>query len=217
MSTQRSALPSRQRGIAFWHILLLVVIAVSLAVCAKNNSVPYFQRPLNDIKLPGIPRLNFQNDVPAPDKPSRPSETYYSYSDNSYGNNSNNTSDDDVEWLLASNNTSQVKPLSGSTRQVTPPPSDSSYEIQYPRNLTDGFYTVQVLSGYNSKNAYSLRDALRNEGYRAYIHQEKDQQGILFKVRVGHYKNRSDAFAMNTKLRLNYPKTIKGSFVLLRQ
>lgn len=199
---QRSALPSRQRGIAFWHILLLVVIAVSLAVCAKTQSIPYLQRPLSDIKIPGIPQLNFQNDVPAT-RPARPSETYYAYNDGKR----NSTSEDNVEWLLTSNNTSQVKP----------PPGGSSYELQYPRNLASGFYTVQVLSGYNSKSAYALRDALRNEGYKAYIHQQTDRQGILFKVRVGQYKNRADAFAMNTKLRLSYPKNIKGSFVLLRQ
>ncbi len=199
---QRSALPSRQRGIAFWHILLLVVIAVGLAVCAKTQSIPYLQRPLSDIKIPTIPQLNFQNDVPAV-RPARPAETYYSYNDEKR----NNTSDDNVEWLLTSNNTQQVKA----------PPNGSSYELQYPRNLASGFYTVQVLSGYNSKSAYTLRDALRNEGYKAYIHQETDKQGILFKVRVGQYKNRADAFAMNTKLRLSYPKSIKGSFVLLRQ
>ncbi|CAA6807948.1 MAG: Unknown protein [uncultured Thiotrichaceae bacterium] len=201
---QRSALPlpSRQRGITFWHVLLLVVIAVSLAVCAKNQSIPYLQRPLSDIKIPTIPQLNFQNDVPAR-RPAPPSETDYSYSDEKR----HNTSDDNVEWLLTSNN----------TRQVKAPPNGSSYELQYPRNLTSGFYTVQVLSGYNSKSAYTLRDALRNDGYKAYIHQETDKYGILFKVRVGQYKNRADAFAMNTKLRLSYPKTIKGSFVLLRQ
>nr|CAA6826265.1 MAG: Unknown protein [uncultured Thiotrichaceae bacterium] len=198
MSRQGSALPSRQRGIAFWHILLLIVIAVSLAVCAKNNSVPVLQRPLSDIKneiaSKGLTRFKFQNNVPA----QRPSESHQYYNDQ-------NT--DNVEWLLTNNDTSQVKP----------PSHDSSYELQYPRDLSHGFYTVQVLSGYNSKNAYQLRNALRNEGYKAYIHQETTDQGILFKVRVGKYTNRADAFAMNTKLRIGYPKNIKGSFVLLRQ
>ncbi len=201
MNRQRSTLPSHQRGIAFWHILLLVIIAVSLAVCAKTQTIPYLQRPLSEIKMPGMPRFNFQNNVPPAPVSARSSEI------DSFRDNSNNTSNNNAEWLL----------VGGSTTQVKAPPSDSSYELQYPRNLSSGFYTVQVMSGYHSKNAYALRDALRNDGYSAYIHQETDRQGILFKVRVGHYRNRADAFAMNTKLRLSYPKNIKGSFVVLRQ
>ena len=200
MKRQLSATLSRQRGITFWHVLLLVVIAVSLAVCAKNHSIPYLQKPIGDIKLPGLPKFSFQGTT-------------------SNTNNSNNSSasgtyiadegdsEENVEWLMASNKTVRVQN----------PPPDASYELQYPRNLSRGFYTVQVFSGYNSKSAYDLRKALQRDGYRAYIHQEKTRQGILFKVRVGQYSNRSDAFAMNTKLRMSYPKTMSGSFVLMRQ
>lgn len=209
MSRQRSALPSRQRGITFWHVLLLVVIAVSLAVCAKNRSIPYLQQPLsefkNSISMPSLPKLNFQSSPSDQSTSSGSADSYYTYD-----NHTNHTVADDadnVEWLLTS----------GKTTQVKPPANSSPYELQFPRNLSHGFYTVQVFSGYNSKSAYELRNALRDEGYKAYIHQQATQHGILFKVRVGKYTNRANAFAMNTKLRLSYPQNIKGSFVLLRQ
>lgn len=209
MSRRPPTLASKQRGITFWQVLLLVVIAVSLAVCAKNQNIPYFQKPLSEIKnsisMPDMLRLNFQSKVTS--EPSYPGafDSYYTYKD--YKPKTANNADDNVEWLLTS----------GQTTQVKPPPNDSAYELQYPRNLSRGFYTVQVLSGYNSKSAYELRNALRDEGYKAYIHQETTQSGILFKVRVGKYTNRANAFAMDTKLRLSYPENIKGSFVLMRQ
>lgn len=208
MDKPNLSLPSRQRGIAFWHVLLLVVIAVSLAVCANNRSIPVLQRPLHDFQMPGIPKLSFQNPAPAP-PPARPQAASRpeTYTVSQPSHNNNPTHNNNVEWILTS----------GKTTQVQPPPSNSAYELEYPRDLARGYYTVQVLSGYNSKSAYKLRNALQKEGYNAYIHQETTHEGVLFKVRVGKYKNRADAFAMNTKLRLHYPKSIKGSFVLLRQ
>lgn len=198
LNRHRSAMLSRQRGVTFWHILLLVLVAVSLALCAHNKSLPYLQdkRPFDNLKLPGMPEFNFRT----------PTGNGASVS-NSYIPNQN-AAEENVEWLMASNN---------KTVRVQNPPPEAAYELQYPRNLSNGFYTVQVFSGYNSKSAYDLRKALQRDGYRAYIQQEQTQQGILFKVRVGQYKNRSDAFAMNTKLRLSYPKTMSGSFVLMRQ
>lgn len=198
---------SRQRGITFWHVMLLVVVAVTLALCAKSGSLPYLQdkRPFENLQ---IPKFSFQggngnnsgsgNTGSVTNPNPAPSPAYIADESNSGEN---------VEWLLANNQ----------TIPVTNPPQDLSYEIQYPRNLAEGFYTVQVFSGYNSKSAYDLRNALQRDGYRAYIFQETTNQGILFKVRVGKYPNRSDAFAMNTKLRLSYPKTLSGSFVLLRR
>ncbi|MEZ5537453.1 MAG: SPOR domain-containing protein [Thiolinea sp.] len=201
MKRQFSVALSRQRGITFWHVLLLVVVAVSLAVCAKNQSIPYLQKPIGDIQLPKIPRFNFQGSPNNSSGSSGNSSVVTSYIPDE------GSRDENVEWLLASNKTVQVQS----------PPPDSAYEIEYPRNLSSGFYTVQVFSGYNSKSAYDLKKALQRDGYRAYIHQETTNQGILFKVRVGKYSNRSDAFAMNTKLKLSYPKTLSNSFVLLRR
>ncbi|PID99877.1 MAG: hypothetical protein CSA79_06140 [Thiothrix nivea] len=185
--------------------MLLVVVAVTLALCAQSGSLPYLQdkRPFESLKNL---KFNFQgshnsggDNAGSVTNQNPPPASSYIPDENNQGEN--------VEWLLTSNK----------TVQVSNPPPGLSYEVQYPSNLTSGFYTVQVFSGYNSQSAYNLRNALRYDGYRAYIFQETTDQGILFKVRVGKYRNRSDAFAMNTKLRLHYPKTLSGNFVLMRR
>ena len=200
MKRQRSAALSRQRGITFWHVLLLVVVAVTLALCAKNQSIPVLQKPLSNLKLPELPKFNFQNPPGSNTSSGNAAITAANILDET-------SSETNTEWLLTNHK----------TVQVSSPPPELAYEVEYPSNLSNGFYTVQVFSGYNSKSAYDLRNALQRDGYRAYIHQQTTRQGILFKVRVGKYSNRSDAFAMNTKLKLSYPNTLSGSFVLLRR
>lgn len=92
---------------------------------------------------------------------------------------------------------------------------DQPYEVAYPINLQRGYYTVQVFSGYNSKAAYELRSALRRDGYRAIIREESNSKGILFKVRIGHYLNRSDAFAVRSQIQRRYPSNMAESFVIM--
>jgi len=81
--------------------------------------------------------------------------------------------------------------------------------------LRDGYYTVQVFSGYNSRAAYDIRSSLRRDGYTAVIREESQAKGVLFKVRVGYYKNRSDAFAVRSQIQRRYPSKLAESFVIM--
>ena len=195
--------PRRQQGLALWHILLLVVIAVSLTVCANKGKLFYFQQPvpilgkMPEINLPNMPDLSIGSNK----------NEYYEQPAVIRAHNQEVVNDD----LFISKTDNTITP---SKRQY------SDYELQYPRNLpadhSQGYYTVQVFSGYNSKSAYDMEKALKRDGYRAYVAQNKDNQGILFKVRIGKYTNRADAFAMNSKVRQTYPKQMSKSFVLLK-
>jgi len=206
---------ANQQGITFWHILLLVVIAVTLALCAKRGTVPFFQKEapvvgkLNMPNMPSIPGFSNSNQQSIQQNQN---VSYYQPQDiqaPTIARESQVIQNDNVESLMI--------PASNNTRQVASPPKGSNYELQYPRDLASGYYTVQVFSGYNSKSAYDMQKALKRDGYRSYIHTQETNQGILFKVRIGQYTNRSDAFAMKSKIRLSYPKKMGKSFVLLRQ
>lgn len=209
---------TKQQGIAFWHIMLLVIIAVSLALCSKRGTVPFFQKEapiVGKLDMPNLPSIpGFSNSGSNQQSAPQAQTTYYEPQDiqpprvrvsRESPVNENNT-----ESLM-------VTAASSHTAQVAAPPKNTSYERQYPRDLASGYYTVQVFSGYNSKSAYDLQKALQRDGYRAYTHTQETNQGILFKVRIGEYTNRSDAFAMKSKIRRSYPKKMGNSFVLLRQ
>lgn len=210
--------PVKQQGIALWHVLLLVIIAVTLALCAKRGSVPFFQKEapvvgkLNIPNMPSIPGFSNRGSGPQQNVP-QAQNTYYEPQDIRpiQANRESPVYENKVESLMV------TKASNRTVQQVAPPPKNTSYEAQYPRDLASGYYTVQVFSGYNSKNAYDIQKALKRDGYRSYIHQETNNRGILFKVRIGQYTNRSDAFAMKSKIRHSYPKRLGKSFVLLRQ
>ncbi|MGB0845688.1 MAG: SPOR domain-containing protein [Thiolinea sp.] len=195
----------KQQGITFWHVMLLVAVAVTLAVCAKKGTIPFFQT-----EAPVIGRLNM------PSMPSLP--TFSGGNKQNYQQSTQYYEPQDIQTpQITQKNVESLMTTASHSTQVTAPPKGSAYELQYPRDLASGYYTVQVFSGYNSKSAYDLQKALKRDGYRAYIHSEETNQGILFKVRIGQYSNRSDAFAMKSKIRLSYPKKLGKSFVLLRQ
>ena len=213
--------PAKQQGIALWHVLLLVVIAITLTLCAKRGTVPFFQKEapiigkLNVPNMPSIPgfsnRGGTQQNTTAPQAQTAEYEPQDIQPPRTRVSRESPVNENNSESLMVNgdnNHTAQVTP---------PPPKNTSYEVQYPRDLASGYYTVQVFSGYNSKSAYDLQNALKRDGYRAYIHTHETNQGILFKVRIGEYRNRSDAFAMKSQIRRSYPKKMGKSFVLLRQ
>ena len=198
----RNASP-KQQGITFWHILIMVVIAVSLAVCGKKGTIPFIQT-----EAPIIGKLHLPT---MPDMPTFPRF-----------NQRTQTSTTEPSYYAPQPEPIESESLfieQGATR-VAQPSTTTGYDTQFPRdlpgNLSQGYYTVQVFSGYNSKNAFDLERALKKDGYRAYVEQFTDNRGILFKVRIGRYTNRADAFAMNSKIRMSYPKQLSKSYVLLK-
>lgn len=78
-------------------------------------------------------------------------------------------------------------------------------------SASDGHFWVQISSGRNEADAYKQRDALREQGYPAEVHQD----GSRFPVRIGGYATRDDAKAVQAKfkgsvLRDLSPKKAKG-------
>lgn len=76
---------------------------------------------------------------------------------------------------------------------------------------SDGHFWVQISSGRNEADAYKQRDALREQGYPAEVHQD----GSRFPVRIGGYATRDEAKAVQAKfkgsvLRDLSPKKAKG-------
>ena len=147
---------AKQQGIALWHVLLLVIIAVTLTLCAKRETVPFFQKEvpvigkLNMPNMPSIPgfsnRGSGQQSPPAP----QAQTTYYEPQDiqppRVRVSRESPVNENNSESIM-------VTTASNRTAQVAPPPKNTSYEMQYPRDLASGYYTVQVFSGYNSKSA----------------------------------------------------------------
>jgi hypothetical protein len=81
-------------------------------------------------------------------------------------------------------------------------------------NYTDNRYAVQVAAGYDSRQLYAWRDALANDGYNAYLVSLNTPRGLQFKLRVGAYNSRTQAEALQTKLRNRYPTNFGESFVI---
>ncbi len=79
---------------------------------------------------------------------------------------------------------------------------------------TDNRYAVQVAAGYDSRQLYAWRDALANDGYNAYLVSLNTPRGLQFKLRVGAYNSRTQAEALQTKLRNRYPTNFGESFVI---
>lgn len=185
----------KQRGLTLWHVMLLVAVAVSLVVCSNKGN------------LVGI---------------------------GSFGNIPNKLENMGVNLPTLGGGQSSGQPSTATTTNPTvstshlTAPSEYSddliqvgyntpgYDQQYPPNLASGFYTVQVFSGYNSQHAYDLSRDLHRDGYQSYVEQEGNNRGVLFKVRIGKYRNRSSAFAVRDKISRHYTR-LSDSFVVLKQ
>ncbi|HPE59668.1 MAG TPA: SPOR domain-containing protein [Thiolinea sp.] len=199
-----------QRGaFTFWHVLILVAVAVTLALCAHRGTLPFIQQPLAGYQMPtlNLPRLSsLQGSQPR----SSPQPEYARF-------------DQQVENLMVSetprqNNSPAPVPAPRTQLALGSVGAGSVYDEEFPPNLNAGsYYTVQVFAGYNSRLAYELRRNLRQQGYNTYLLQVPDSRGVQFKVRIGAYYNRADAFAMRDKIRRQYPKSLGSSFVLLRE
>ncbi len=189
--------PTRQQGIALWHILLLVVVAVGFALFVNAKGIGFFTRLIPDnLHLPRFSGDNVSHNYDNTRTSSRydssaASEPYHYYRKPSIDTQTSAASRAAAYAYLA-----------------------SDYDLNYPPNLENGYYTVQVFSGYNSRTAFALQRDLRRDGYRSFIDEKKDHRGILFRVRVGQYPNRSDAFAVRDKIRGRYPRTLGSSFVM---
>lgn len=196
--------------ISFWQTMLIVAFVVLIALILNAKGTRFFtqtipesiglRQPSSDHYRPSVSTATYYTDNSS--KPqSTPQQNYWEYQpsqppEQSSGYDNTIYQDDLYQPRIAA-------PL-------------YSYDEQYPPRLARGYYTVQVFSGYNSKNAYDLRRALQAEGYsHVHVRSIKDSQGVLFKVRVGRYRDRMDVFAMRDQIRRRYPQNMSKSFVIL--
>lgn len=210
---------SKQSGeFKFWHVLLIVFVVVGFALFINAKGTQFFTRTLPN-------SFNFTQ--------SRDANTYQQpdYSEPEVTNATYSPEPEDTDadiWVVEPNSPRQQQTQAAPNQDLeeyndnlyidaagVPKPS-YSYDQQYPPRLSHGYYTVQVFTGYNSKQAYDLRSALKKDGYTAaHIRELRIRKGVLFKVRIGRYKERYAAFAVRDQLRRRYPKTLGHSFVML--
>lgn len=208
---------SKQTGVfKFWHVLLIVFVVVGFALFINAKGWRFFTHTLpNSFNFnKGQAYTQYQPDYT---EPVASNASYYREPEDT---------DADV-WVIEPNPTQQQAQTTQapaleeyndnlySDDPGVPKPS-YSYDQQYPPRLSRGYYTVQVFTGYNSKQAYDLRAALKKDGYTAaHIRELRTRKGVLFKVRIGRYKERYTAFAVRDQLRRRYPRTLPNSFVML--
>lgn len=213
---------SKQTGeTKFWHIILIVLVVVGLALFINAKGTGFFTQTLPN-------SLGFNKTQNYNDYQSNYSEPHVSNA--SYRREPEDT-DPDI-WVNEPNTNhtpQQQTPAPDPQNQVLEEYNDNLYETnqgipkpsytydeQFPPRLSRGYYTVQVFTGYNSKFAYDLRTALKKDGYTvAHIRELRTRKGVLFKVRIGRYKERYTAFAVRDQLRRRYPKNLNTSFVML--
>lgn len=208
---------SKQSGVfKFWHVLLIVFVVVGFALFINAKGMSFFTHTLpnsfNFNKAQDYTR--YQSDYT---EPVASNASYYREPEDT---------DADV-WVTEPDSPRQQRQTTQapvleeyndnlySDDPGVPKPS-YSYDQQYPPRLSRGYYTVQVFTGYHSKQAYDLRTALKKDGYTAaHIRELRTRKGVLFKVRIGRYKERYTAFAVRDQLRRRYPRTLPNSFVML--
>lgn len=209
---------SKQSGeFKFWHVLLIVLVVVGFALFINAKGTSFFTRT-----IPSSFNFNKGQDYTSyqPDytEPVASNASYY-----------REPEDTDADVWVIEPNPSQQQQRQSTQGQVLEEYNDNlysddtgepkpsySYDQQYPPRLSRGYYTVQVFTGYNSKQAYDLRAALKKDGYTAaHIRELRTRKGVLFKVRIGRYKERYTAFAVRDQLRRRYPRTLPNSFVML--
>ena len=208
---------SKQTGeTKFWHIILIVLIVVGLALFINAKGTGFFTHTIPN-SLGFTKTQNNYNYTTSYSEPHVSTASYY-----------REPGDTDLDiWV--------IEPTPSQPSNPNPPPTiveeyndnlyekpqslpkpGSSYDQQFPPRLSRGYYTVQVFTGYNSKFAYDLRTALKKDGYTTtHIRELRTRKGVLFKVRIGRYKERYAAFAVRDQLRRRYPKNLNTSFVLL--
>lgn len=210
---------SKQTGeFKFWHVILIILVVVGLALFINAKGTSFFTRTIpNSLSFDRTPDYN--NYQPDYSEPVASNASYY-----------REPEDTDADVWVSEPNTVQQQRQRRSTQSQSleeyndnlyiedsadPKPS-YSYDQQFPPRLDRGYYTVQVFTGYNSKQAYDLRKSLKKDGYTAtHIRELRTRKGVLFKVRIGRYKERYAAFAVRDQLRRRYPKTLNTSFVML--
>jgi hypothetical protein len=139
-----------------------------------------------------LPFLNY--------RPSMPDWTIGNSTSSTHGLSSS----DENLWDSGSNNYIQAR--QSKSAPVVREREDTTY--------TNNRYAVQVAAGYDSRQLYEWRDALARDGYDAYVVSLNTPRGLMFKLRIGAYHSRTQAEALQAKMRNRYPTNFGASFVV---
>ncbi len=106
-----------------------------------------------------------------------------------------------------------AKPAQSSNTEVKHKSSAANYKTaSKPETpVIDTAYTIQVGSFSHKNNAFSLRDKLRKENFKAYIESVTISSGLRYRVRVGPFLNYDEA--ENNRDKLLKQNNLKGSIV----
>lgn len=208
MNTKPLSPLSQQSGkIAFWHLMLLVAFAVGLALFLNAKGTTFFTRT-----IPSSLGLSPDSGSYRDSSPRISNATFYSERNTAEYRDTRTYRQEQEQAPVATRSQTYDDDL----YEPRPAAPSYGYDEQYPPRLAEGYYTVQVFSGYNSKQAFDLRRALAKDGYNnVHIREIPTSHGILFKVRIGRYRDRIDAFSIKSQVRNRYPNNLGRSFVLL--
>jgi hypothetical protein len=84
---------------------------------------------------------------------------------------------------------------------------------KYDSYRENALYSVQVAAAYDSRQLYDWRDELSGKGYKAYLVSSNTPRGMLFKLRIGPYRNRQEAENMLGRLG-QYSQNFSGGFIV---
>ena len=224
---------SKQFGqFTLWHVVVIILVFVGLALYFNSRGTGFITQT-----IPNSLGFTRYDNTDLNDSQNRRSINYSNTNSEptvSMASYSQQPEDTDADTLVTEPAVVQQAPVQQQTQrprraqaQQTEPYNDNlyepsthkpinSYDQEFPPRLDRGYYTVQMFTGYNSKQAYDLRAALKKDGYSGtHIREVRTSKGVLFKVRIGHYKARYEAFAVRDQIRRRYPKTLDTSFVIL--
>ncbi|WP_020560314.1 SPOR domain-containing protein [Thiofilum flexile] len=237
MSQPVKSSQGQKGGIRLYHVLLIVILVVGTVLLYKKGLIPgisslptmsQITEKLPTVSLPtlssnntntqpgvnvsvGVPEGELLNDEWVP-----PSDDNSVYQDNNESSISLMTQE--PAPVTKTQTVQEPKPVTRPKRVTPPAPVKvKNPPPEFPANLANGYYTVQVYAGYNSKTAYSIRRSLEQDGYLVYIYRIEDRTGMLFRVRIGRYANLNSARAVRDQIRRRYPKHLSQSFVMMRQ
>ncbi len=91
--------------------------------------------------------------------------------------------------------------VSRTVKQANVVPAEQFKSASKPKSKTiSQAYTLQIASFSNSKNAFTLRDKLRKESFKAYIESVKTSKGKIYRLRVGPYLKYEQIVSIQKKI-----------------
>ena len=105
-------------------------------------------------------------------------------------------------------------PPSASVATAKEPPQPAVESVDHANGVGVTAWVVQLGSFSSEENAEALNQKLRKAGFKAFVEPLKQNIGTVYRVRIGPELKRSDADAINDRLKKNMPLDSKDSRVV---